>query len=112
MAVATAANWFAAWLVSQFFLSLVGLITEAGTFWLFAGFCAVTYVFVLRFVPETKGRSLEEVERLWGDKDAVRRAIRYVALIALRRSRPVFDGAQRLRRSLAMWVIWISSVPA
>ena len=75
VAVATAANWFAAWLVSQFFLSLVNLITEAGTFWLFAGFCAVTYVFVLRFVPETKGRSLEEVERLWGDKEAIRRAI-------------------------------------
>jgi sugar porter (SP) family MFS transporter len=75
VAVATAANWFAAWLVSQFFLSLVNLITEAGTFWLFAGFCALTYLFVLRFVPETKGRSLEEVERLWGDREAIRRAI-------------------------------------
>ena len=75
VAVATAANWFAAWVVAQFFLSLVNLITEAGTFWLFAGFCAATYVFVLRFVPETKGKSLEEVELLWGDKDAIRRAI-------------------------------------
>jgi sugar porter (SP) family MFS transporter len=75
VAVATAANWFAAWLVSQFFLSLVNLITEAGTFWLFAGFCALTYLFVLRFVPETKGKSLEEVERLWGDREAIRRAI-------------------------------------
>ena len=75
VAVATAANWFAAWLVSQFFLSLVNLITEAGTFWLFAGCCALTYLFVLRFVPETKGRSLEEVERLWGDREAIRRAI-------------------------------------
>ncbi len=75
VAVATAANWFAAWLVSQFFLSLVGLITEAGTFWLFAGFCAVTFVFVSRFVPETKGKTLEEVEVLWGDPEAIRRAI-------------------------------------
>ena len=71
VALATAVNWFSAWLVSQFFLSLVGAITEAGTFWLFAGFCAVTYVFVLRFVPETKGKSLEEVQRLWGGDDAV-----------------------------------------
>jgi MFS transporter, SP family, galactose:H+ symporter len=70
VALATAVNWFSAWLVSQFFLSLVGAITEAGTFWLFAGFCAVTYVFVLRFVPETKGKTLEEVQQLWGD-DAV-----------------------------------------
>jgi len=71
VAVATAANWFAAWLVSQFFLSLVGLISEAGTFWLFAGFCAVTYIFVSRAVPETKGMSLEEVEGLWTDPGAV-----------------------------------------
>ena len=75
VAVATAANWFSAWLVSQFFLSLVGLITEAGTFWLFAGFCAVTFFFVRRFVPETKGKSLEEVEALWGDRSAMRAAI-------------------------------------
>jgi len=75
VAVATAANWFAAWLVAQFFLSLVDLITEAGTFWLFAGFCAVTFIFVRRFVPETKGKSLEEVEVLWGDPSAIRRAI-------------------------------------
>jgi MFS transporter, SP family, galactose:H+ symporter len=67
VAVATAANWFAAWLVAQFFLSLVGLITEAGTFWLFAAFCAATFVFVRRVVPETKGKTLEEVEALWGD---------------------------------------------
>jgi sugar porter (SP) family MFS transporter len=75
VAVATAANWFAAWLVAQFFLSLVDLITEAGTFWLFAGFCVITYLFVQRFVPETKGKSLEEVEALWDDPEAVRQAI-------------------------------------
>jgi sugar porter (SP) family MFS transporter len=75
VAVATAANWFAAWLVAQFFLSLVDLITEAGTFWLFAGFCVITYLFVQRFVPETKGKSLEEVEALWDDPEALRQAI-------------------------------------
>ena len=42
VAVATAANWFAAWLVAQFFLTLVSLITTTGVFWVFAGFCAVT----------------------------------------------------------------------
>jgi sugar porter (SP) family MFS transporter len=76
VAVATGANWFAAWLVSQFFLSLVGLITEAGTFWLFAACCAATFVFVHRFVPETKGESLEDVQRLWADPAAIRRAIK------------------------------------
>lgn len=71
VAVATAVNWFAAWLVSQFFLSLVGLITTTGVFWLFAGFCAVTFVFVRRVVPETKGKSLEAIQSMWGDPDAL-----------------------------------------
>ncbi len=79
VAVATAANWFAAWLVAQFFLSLVGLITEAGTFWLFAAFCGVTFVFVRRIVPETKGKTLEEVELLWGDGVSVGSAVTPVA---------------------------------
>jgi len=76
VAVATAANWFAAWLVSQFFLSLVGLITTTGVFWLFAAFCGVTFVFVRRVVPETKGRSLEAIQSMWGDQDALAAAMR------------------------------------
>jgi hypothetical protein len=56
-------------------LSLVDLMTEPGTFWLFAAFCAVTYLFVSRFAPERKGKSLEEVEMLSGDAKATRRAI-------------------------------------
>ena len=75
VAVATAANWFAAWLVSQFFLSLVSLISETGVFWLFAFFCLVTYWFVHRFVPETKGRSLEQLQAMWGDEDALAAAV-------------------------------------
>jgi MFS family permease len=75
VAVATAANWLAAWAVSQFFLSLVNLISETGVFWLFAFFCLVTYWFVHRFVPETKGRSLEQLQAMWGDEDALAAAV-------------------------------------
>ena len=71
VAVATAANWFAAWLVAQFFLTLVSLITTTGVFWLFAAFCAVTFVFVRRYVPETKGKSLEQIQAMWGDPAAL-----------------------------------------
>jgi SP family facilitated glucose transporter-like MFS transporter 8 len=35
----------------------------AGAFFVFAGVCAVAYVFVHRLAPETKGRSLEQIER-------------------------------------------------
>jgi sugar porter (SP) family MFS transporter len=65
VALATAVNWASAFIVSQFFLSLVGLIGEAVTFWLFAFFCAAAFVWVYARVPETKGRSLEDIEQLW-----------------------------------------------
>jgi MFS family permease len=65
VAFATAINWASAFVVSQFFLSLVNLIGEAQTFWLFSSFCAAALVWVYLRVPETKGRSLEEIEKLW-----------------------------------------------
>jgi sugar porter (SP) family MFS transporter len=65
VSIATAANWAAAWLVSQFFLTLVDSITEAGTFLLFALMCVVCFVWIWRYVPETKGRTLEEIEAFW-----------------------------------------------
>ena len=65
IAVATAVNWFSAFLVAQFFLSIVDAIGEATTFFVFSAFCVVTYVFVWRYVPETKGRSLEEIQERW-----------------------------------------------
>lgn len=68
VAVATAANWGAAWLVSQFFLTLVDSIGTSATFWLFAALAVVAYVWIWRRVPETKGRSLEEIEQMWADE--------------------------------------------
>ena len=65
VSIATAANWAAAWLVSQFFLTLVDTIQESGTFLLFALMCAVCFVWIWRYVPETKGRTLEEIEAFW-----------------------------------------------
>lgn len=65
VSVATAMNWAAAFLVSQFFLTLLDSIGATATFWLFAFFCIVSYVWISRKVPETKGRSLEEIQELW-----------------------------------------------
>lgn len=65
VSIATAANWFSAWLVSQFFLSLIDAIGESATFWLFAGLCLVAFAWIWRAVPETKNRSLEEIEQMW-----------------------------------------------
>jgi sugar porter (SP) family MFS transporter len=65
VAVATAVNWGAAFLVSQFFLSLVNTIGNSWTFLLFAFFCSVGWIWVYRRVPETKGKTLEEIQTLW-----------------------------------------------
>jgi sugar porter (SP) family MFS transporter len=75
VAVATAINWLAAWVVAQTFLSLVDAITTQGTFLLFAGFCVLTFVYVRFFVPETKGKTLEQVEAMWSDPEELERAI-------------------------------------
>ena len=64
VAVATAVNWGAAFLVSQFFFSVIGAVGDSMTSRLFAFFCAVSCVWVYFRVPETKGQSLELVQAL------------------------------------------------
>ncbi len=65
MSLATAANWASAWVVSQFFLTLTDGIGEPATFWLFSFFCVVCFIWIWLRVPETKERSLEEIEAMW-----------------------------------------------
>lgn len=71
MAISTVALWISCYLVSQTFPILndhpvlVRLFHHAFPFWIYAVFCAITIVITIRFVPETKGRSLEEIERMW-----------------------------------------------
>jgi sugar porter (SP) family MFS transporter len=71
IAVTTAVNWAAAGLVSLFFLSLLNAIGSSATFWLFAFFGVVAYVWIWKKVPETKGRSLEEIQEIWTHDDVV-----------------------------------------
>jgi SP family galactose:H+ symporter-like MFS transporter len=68
VALATAVNWGSAFLVSQFFLSLVGAIGSSLSFWMFALFCAIGWVWVYRAVPETKRQTLEQIQLMWGGK--------------------------------------------
>ncbi|HEU5215456.1 MAG TPA: sugar porter family MFS transporter [Gaiellaceae bacterium] len=71
MAVCTMFNWGFNFLISYTFLTLTDVITKQGTFWLYAffGICAV--IFFVTLVPETKDRSLEEIQAdLGADADA------------------------------------------
>lgn len=65
MSIAIVTLWGACYLVSQTFLVMMEKLGSAMTFWIYAAMCAVTIVFTVLFVPETKGRSLEEIEKSW-----------------------------------------------
>jgi MFS transporter, SP family, galactose:H+ symporter len=71
VALATAVNWGSAYLVSQFFLSLVEAVGSSLTFWLFALLCAVAWVWIYRTVPETKHKSLEDIQRMWASQTSL-----------------------------------------
>lgn len=62
MSVATVANWGSNLIVALFFLNLVQWLGPAGAFILFAVLSVAALVFTYVMVPETKGRSLEEIE--------------------------------------------------
>ncbi|MDO8107824.1 sugar porter family MFS transporter [Isoptericola sp. b441] len=62
MSVATIANWAANFVISFYFLALVKSIGEPATFWLYAGFGVIATAFFLAKVPETKDKTLEQIE--------------------------------------------------
>ena len=63
MSVATMANWGANFVVTISFLTLLNAVGGVGTFFLFAFLTLVALTYFWRKVPETKGRSLQEIER-------------------------------------------------
>jgi sugar porter (SP) family MFS transporter len=63
MSVATIANWAANFVVTISFLSLLNAISPKGVFFLFAGLTVIALVYFAKRVPETKQRSLQQIER-------------------------------------------------
>ncbi|XP_009106179.1 sugar transporter ERD6-like 6 [Brassica rapa] len=62
--IATLANWFFSWLITMT-ANLLLAWSSGGTFTLYAVVCAFTVVFVTLWVPETKGKTLEELQALF-----------------------------------------------
>ena len=56
-------NWGSDFLIALTFLSLIEAMGRSATFWLYALVCVVFWLFAFFFIPETKGRSLEDIER-------------------------------------------------
>lgn len=60
--ICTAFNWLCTFIVTKTFHNIIEAIEPSGTFWLFASICFVSLFFVIVCVPETRGKSLEQIE--------------------------------------------------
>ncbi|SEN09773.1 MFS transporter, sugar porter (SP) family [Duganella sp. CF517] len=65
MAVATTALWAACFLLTYTFPLINSAMGTGMTFWVYGAICAAGYVFIFRCLPETSGKSLEEIEKAW-----------------------------------------------
>ncbi len=72
MAVCSLFNWVANFFVSYYFLQLIDAIGKTWTFWMYAGLAVLGIVFFAAKVPETKDRTLEDIEGQLGVEPAGR----------------------------------------
>jgi SP family arabinose:H+ symporter-like MFS transporter len=64
--VATSALWSGTLVVTFTFLSLVHSLGLAGTFAIYGALSFFCLVYIWKAVPETKGKTLEEIQETWG----------------------------------------------
>jgi len=71
MSIATTALWLVGFLGNQSFPIMQKHLGLDGTFWLFSAGALLTIVLVAWLIPETKGRSLEEITKFWTEKKGI-----------------------------------------
>jgi MFS family permease len=73
MAIASFALWLAAFIGAQTFPPMLAALeaafgTAAGVFWIYSAVCIFAVIFAWSMVPETKGKTLEEISMSWTRK--------------------------------------------
>jgi MFS transporter, SP family, xylose:H+ symportor len=68
VSISVSALWISSFLLTFTFPILNRRLGSAGTFWIYAAICIAGFFFVLARVPETKGKTLEEIEHDWPDR--------------------------------------------
>jgi len=71
MSIATTALWLVGFLGNQSFPIMQKHLGLDGTFWLFSAGALLTIVLVAWLIPETKGRSLEEITKFWTEEKGI-----------------------------------------
>jgi SP family arabinose:H+ symporter-like MFS transporter len=71
MSIATTALWLVGYLGNQLFPIMQKRLGSDGTFWLFSAGALLTVALVAWLVPETKGRSLEQITKLWTEEKSI-----------------------------------------
>ncbi|CAG7718364.1 unnamed protein product [Allacma fusca] len=61
--IATAFCWGLGFLIAKFFKDMLAVLTSYGCYWLFSACSFAGFIYCLLVVPETKGKSLEEIQR-------------------------------------------------
>ena len=69
MSIAGLALWIGTYLIGQLTPWMLQNLTPSGTFLLFAAMCVPYIIIMWRYVPETTGKSLEDIERYWTKKN-------------------------------------------
>jgi sugar porter (SP) family MFS transporter len=65
MSIAVSALWIACFILTYTFPLMNRGLGSAKTFWVYAAICVLGFAFIKARLPETKGKTLEEIERLW-----------------------------------------------
>ncbi|XP_044257324.1 facilitated trehalose transporter Tret1-2 homolog [Tribolium madens] len=76
--LATGFNWTCTFVVTTTFPLFKDVIGEHGAFWLFCAVCVLGLIFTILFVPETRGHSLEDIERILRGEEVQRRSSKEV----------------------------------
>lgn len=63
--IVTMVNLIFTFVVGKTFSSFTEVFRPQGTFWFYAGFCLLSFLYTMFFVPETKGKSISDIEAMF-----------------------------------------------
>jgi len=67
MALATVVNWLCAFAIVQCTSSILAITNPPwGGFFIYAGACGLAFLYIVALVPETKGKTLEQIQKEFG----------------------------------------------